>query len=70
MKLPKQIKGSSASRGKDLTADELSQLQSIFDQLVMVRDRRFLWGRLEDKNVLRKSTKLIQELLQRYEVKQ
>lgn len=70
MKLPKQIKGSAASRGKDLTADELSQLQSIFDQLVMVRDRRFLWGRLEDKNVLRKSTKLIQELLQRYEVKQ
>lgn len=70
MKLPKQIKGSAASRGADLTADELSQLQSIFDQLVMVRDRRFLWGRLEDKNVLRKSTKLIQELLQRYEVKQ
>ncbi len=70
MKLPKQIKGSAASRGKDLTADELSELQSILDQLVMVRDRRFLWGRLEDKGALRRSTKLIQELLQRYEAKQ
>ena len=70
MKLPKQIKGSAASRGKDLTTEELLQLQSILDQLVNVRDGRRLWGRLEDKNVLWRSARLIEELLQRYEERQ